>query len=148
MLSTAFRYRWWFLAALFGLFVLAAWYFSPLTAPPSGSMEDLYKRVRVGMSQQEAVTALQTGEHDYISCLYLSGVTRDGRSFLGGIRGFGDLPPAGEIVFAKIEAVDNDGESVEVMLGEAGVVTGKKYLPSEDDRLKAWLHRLHMAFGH
>ena len=111
-------------------------------------MEDLYNRVRVGMSQQDAIAALQSGEHDHISCLYLSGATRDGRSFVGGVSGFGDLPPPQEIVRAEIEPVDNDGGSVKVTLGKGGVVTGKSYLPDRDDPLAPWLHRLHWVFGH
>jgi hypothetical protein len=44
-------------------------------------MEDLYWRVRMGMSKDEAIAALRSGEHDYIECIYVSGTTRDGRRF-------------------------------------------------------------------
>jgi hypothetical protein len=42
---------WWLSIGTYAL-VLAAWLLSRLTAPESGSMEDLYKRVQVGMSQE------------------------------------------------------------------------------------------------
>jgi hypothetical protein len=127
--------------------VLAAWSFSRLTAPASGSMENLYARVRVGMSLQQAVAALQAGERDYVECIYVSGTDSRGRPFFT-FYSLKSMPPAAEIHDCELAVTCNTGESVEVTLGEGGVVTAKKYLPDPDRPHQYWLHRLHRVFGH
>src|SRR5262249_52299737 len=86
---------------------------SRLTAPQSGSMEDLYKRVRVGMSQQEAVAALQAGDHDYVDTIYVSGTDRRGRRFTT-FYSFQGMPPASEVRDAELTVTCSTGEHVEV----------------------------------
>jgi hypothetical protein len=127
--------------------VLLAWSASCETAPESGSMEDLYKRVRVGMSQQQAVAALLAGDHDHIETLYVSGTDRRGRRFMTPFS-FEGMPPASEIRDAELIVTCSTGESVEVSLGRGGVVTAKKYVPDPDEPSQYWLHRLHLIFGH
>ncbi len=127
--------------------VLAAWSVSRLSAPASGSMENLYARVMVGMTRQQAVAALQAGERDYVECIYVSGTDERGQRFCTGFS-FKGLPPATEIHDAELAVTCNTGESVEVTLGEGGVVTAKRYLPDPDIPRQYWLHLLHRAFGH
>ena len=127
--------------------VLAAWSVSRLTAPESGSMEDLYKRVRVGMSQQQAIAALQAGDHDYVECIYNKGTDRQGQRFTSYFT-YKYMPPASEIHDAELAVTCSTGESVEVILGEGGVVTARKYLPNPREPHQDWLHRLHQVFGH
>jgi hypothetical protein len=110
-------------------------------------MEDLYKRVRVGMSQQQAVAALQAGDHDYVETIYVWGTDRQGRSFMTPFS-FKGMPPASEVRDAQLTVTCSTGESVEVILGEGGIVTAKKYVPDPDEPSQAWMHRLHLIFGH
>ena len=127
--------------------VLAAWSVSRLTAPASGSMENLYERVRLGMTTEQAIAALRAGERDYVECIYVSGTDRRGQRF-STFYSFEGLPPASEIHDAELAVTCNTGESVEVTLGEGGAVTVKKYLPDPDLPRQYWLHLLHRAFGH
>lgn len=117
-----------------------------LTAPPSGSMKDLYSRVQVGMSRDQAVAALQAGDHDYVECIYVSGTDRHGqpiRSFFS----FNGMPPDADILDAKLAVTCNTGESVEVTLGEGGVVTAKRYLPNPDPPPPDWVRDLLSVLG-
>src|SRR5690242_877722 len=91
-----------------------------LKGPKSGSMEDLYFRVRVGMSQEEAVAALEPGERIDTN-VYVWGTDRQGRDFSTPWTLQG-MPPASEVRDALLTVGDCTGEHVEVTLGEGGVV--------------------------
>ena len=127
--------------------VLAAWSVSRLMAPASGSIEDLYARIQVGMTKQEAIAALQAGDHDYVECIYVSGTNMRGQRF-STFFSFEGMPPASEIHEAELAVTCNTGESVEVTLGEGGGVTAKMYVPDPDLARQYWLHLLHRAFDH
>jgi hypothetical protein len=125
--------------------MLAGWALSRLTAPKPGSMEDLYARVRVGMTQAEALAALKFGGAQSVDCLYAEGTDRQGNHFLSGLS-FANLPQASEYRELEVEVTCVTGESVKVTFGEGGVVTTKQYLA--DDWCYRRLHQLHQAFGH
>ena len=145
-MNTLMRRRLWLSLCCLAL-LLAVWSVSRLTAPASGSMENLYARVLVGMTRQQAIAALQAGERDYVECIYVSGTDRLGQRF-STFYSFEGMPLASEIHDAELAVTCNTGENVAVTLGEGGVVTAKKYLPDPDLSRQYWLHLLHRAFGH
>jgi hypothetical protein len=125
--------------------LFAGWVLSRMTAPAPGSMEDLYNRVRVGMSQEEAVAALEPAEGNIYNNIWVWGTNRQGREFSTPWT-FQGMPPPSEVRDALLTVGDCTGEHVEVTLGEGGVVTAKKYLP--DDPCQYCGHLLHQTFGH
>lgn len=129
------------------LVLASAWAVSWFTAPASGSMENLYANVLVGMTAQEAVAALQAGERDCVECIYVSGTDRRNQRFTT-FFSFEGLPPASEIHDAELTVTCSTGESVEVALGEGGFVTVKNYVPDPESPRQYWLHLLHRTFGH
>lgn len=128
------------------LVVLAAlasvvWIIVPRRAP-AGSLEALYDRVRVGMTQQQAVELLW-GCPD-VDVAFSNGTTKGGVSFahLGNMV-VEEMPPPQDIRRCVLKVEDTDGWEVEVTLGPGGVVTGKRYTAPD---LWAYLHR--WWFGH
>jgi hypothetical protein len=127
--------------------MVAAWVVSRLTAPASGEMEDLYKRVRIGMTLEEAVSALQAGEHDYVECIYTWATDSQGKRFFTGFS-FLETPPPSEVQEIELEVTCCTGESVKVTLGKGGIVREKEYRTDPHEPHQYWLHLLHLAFGH
>jgi hypothetical protein len=116
------RHHYWSLAA--GLIALAFWLSLSRTAPP-GSLDDLYSRVQVGMTQWEVV-ALIWGCRDVDGC-YFKGVTKGGESFADfGIKSLDELPPPQDVRRCVLRVEDTEGWEVEVTLGPGGVVTCKR----------------------
>jgi hypothetical protein len=151
LIGFAIRYRHlrrglWVLGAV-GVLV-ATWHVSRLTAPSPGSLEDAFLRVRRGMSQWKAVTILGVADK-HIDCVYLYGKSKDGKSLSRlCIRGFADLPAAADIERAKIELLDSGGDCFTVLLGQRGVVRGKRFTPSGSSRsLSEWVRRLQLRLA-
>src|SRR5438309_448020 len=91
-----------------GALAVVAWLGSRWLAAEPGSARDVFSRLRVGMTQDEAVRVLRT--HNSIDGAYSEGMTRDGRPF-GALHLrcplFGDLPPAGEVERCVLTVSDN-----------------------------------------
>jgi hypothetical protein len=136
---------WWLIAS--GLLIIAVATVSigsRLAVPEPGSLEDALSRVRVGMSEEEAVGTLLVADR-YIDLVYIEGETTDGKSLPPGLgfRGLYGLPPAKAIERAKVEMVDDEGRGFTVLFGPGGVVTGKRfprYRPLKT--FQEWLGRL------
>jgi hypothetical protein len=97
-----------------------------------GSPEDIFSRIRVGMSQQEAVAVLKASDWNREPGWWSSCSTKDGRSFGNhGIDAFNDLPSSKEIEqgVLRVHFDDGAGPEVEVFLGRGGTVTGKRLIP-------------------
>ncbi len=129
------RYCWWLVATvlLCGVAVVT-WFGWRWLAPKPGSSEDVFSRIRVGMSQNEAVAILRTYDDSYNDGVYSWGVTKDGRSLDRmhvGSPLFHDLPPPQEIEHCVLEVDDagEDGQEVKIILGRGGIVTGKQLSP-------------------
>lgn len=105
--------------------------------PSPGSLGDVFDRIRVGMSQREAVAILDTLDRGNWDCVYYAGTTRDGQPFRSCVSWVG-LPAAEEIETGEIELCAEQGGSVCVSLGRGGVVTGKRLVPEESSWLD-WL---------
>jgi hypothetical protein len=137
------RYRWRLLAAGFLLCLVGgAWSGLRWFAAEPGSAEDVFARIRVGMSQEEAVAALRTYDPDNIDGVYSEGTTKGGRSWTGiNISGklFEDLPPPQEVAHCVLTVSDEDGRDVEVVLGPGGIVSDKNLSPG------VWQWRLQKA---
>jgi hypothetical protein len=87
-------------------------------------MEELFSRLQVGMSQQQAV-ALLLGCPDVDVC-YSRGTTKGGKGFAQfGIRTLIELPPP-DVLRCVVTVEDSEGWQVEVTLGPGGVVTCKR----------------------
>src|SRR5262249_7091678 len=101
MLQQVRRYRWRLPGA--GLLLclgVGAWCGSRWLAAETGSAEDVFARIRVGMSQEEAVAVLRTYNPDIIDGVYARGKTRRGVSWSGtNLVGetIADLPPPQEV---------------------------------------------------
>jgi hypothetical protein len=138
---------WWLIAIGFmALAALVPWIVSRLGAPEPGSLEAAFSRVRVGMSQEEALDTLLVADVQ-IDDVYLRGETTDGKPITGGIGGFSDLPPPAAITHAEVEMRDWDGQSFTVFLGPGGVVSGKRFTPYRlPNTWRELLARLYLRF--
>jgi hypothetical protein len=136
------RSRWGLLGAgLLGLAV-GAWGISRWLAAEPGSAEDVFSRIRVGMTQEEAVAILRTYDPGRIDGVYAEGTTRQGRSWSGtSLFGdsFADLPPPEDTARCVLTVTDDDCWEVEVVLGPGGIVSGKHISPG------VWEYRLREA---
>jgi hypothetical protein len=134
------RYRWRLLGAglLFGL-AIGALYGSRWLAAEPGSPEDVFRRIHIGMSKAEALSALRASDHYHIDGIYSEGITQAGHSWSGTkLEGplFEDLPPAQDIAHCVLSILDSEGREVEVVLGPGGVVSSKRLSPG------VWQYRL------
>lgn len=137
-------YRWWLVGV--GVLVASTWGLARLTAPWPDSVEDIASRIRVGMSQQEAVALLcSCRDSDLLSSVEVVAKGSRTRSLTWY---FHELPPATAVEWAKLNVADVEGVEVEVTLGPGGLVTGKRLNHSETS-LSFWrsrgqraLHRL------
>jgi hypothetical protein len=134
------HYLWRLLGAglLFGLAV-GAWCGSRWLAAEPGSSEDVFARIRVGMSQEEAVAVLRTYGPYKIDGVYSEGTTKQGHSWtrMHVCRDlYGDLPPPQEVVRCILTVCSEDGREVEVVLGPGGIVAAKRLSPG------VWQYRL------
>jgi hypothetical protein len=138
------RPRWLVAIGVLAGTVAAAPIVSRLVAPGPGPLKDALSRVRVGMSQDEAVAILRSAD-EFIDLIYVIGESKDGKPLLPGLclRGFNDLPRAGDVEHAKVELLDREGHCFAVLLGQNGVVTGKRFSPScPSESLTEWLAHL------
>jgi hypothetical protein len=105
-----------------------------------GSSEDVFARVRIGMSQEETIAVLRSYDPDKIEAPFVEGITKDGRAFAGTdiLAGgwFLNLPPPEEVAYCALGVWDTDDRKVEVILGPGGIVARKKLSPD------AWEYRL------
>ena len=133
------RHRWWLVGAglLFGVAV-ATW-FSPRQT--TRSLRDMFSRVRVGMSQDEALAVLRTFKPD-TDGLFSFGATNDG-SFARPLNLVdpysGGLPLPQEIKHCRLTIIDCEGREVEIILGQGGTVTDKRFI---SDRREDWWFRI------
>jgi hypothetical protein len=132
MLQQLHRYRWFVLGAgtLF-VVALSAWLVPRWLAPGPGLAEDIYSRVRTGMTKDEAVAALRSDDL-HIDTVYSEGTTTDGQPvrgvpWLGEV--FDNLPPADEIEHCVLTVMDYEGGEVEVVLGRGGAVVETNLTP-------------------
>jgi hypothetical protein len=138
-MRTTRRFRWWVVAAGLLVGVVASWPVLRLTVHGPGSLEDVYSRVRVGMSQEEAVAVLNDCNWDYSNATV---TTKDGRSLYIAIWAHEVLPSPHEVDHAEL-MIEDYGNEVYVILGRDGVVTGKRFELGEPawkysrDRLRA-----------
>ena len=125
------RYGWWLVGAAFlGGFAVAAWFGLRWLAQSEGNSEQAFARLRVGMSQHEAVEVLRT--FDASSGRSSQGITTDGREFHTGHYdhpALDDLPPPSEIESCTLRGLDSYGRELEVILGPGGVVASKSLSP-------------------
>ncbi len=71
------RYRWKFLwIALVLSLAIGSWLALRWLVPKPGSSEEVYGRIRIGMTRDEAVAVLRT--HDSIEDVYCEGETKGG----------------------------------------------------------------------
>jgi hypothetical protein len=142
MILIARRYRWWLVAAGFLCGVaVAAWFGFRWLARSEGNSEEVFSRIRVGMSQHEVVKVLLT--FDASSGRFSWGVTTDGREFQTlhlGHPSMDDLPPPNEIESGVLTALDSYGREIEVPLGSGGIVSGKRLSPG------VWEYRWNKAY--
>jgi hypothetical protein len=136
------RYCEWLLGAGFlcGLAV-AVWFGWRWLDKSLGNSEEVFARVRVGMSQPEVVEVLRTFEASSGRCSW--GATVDGRSFQTfhyGNPALDDLPPPGEIQYCVMNALDSYGREIEVNLGPGGIVSDKCLSPG------VWEYRWDKAY--
>jgi len=134
------RYLWRLLGAglLLGLAV-GAWCGSRWLAAEPGSSEDVFARIRVGMSQEEAVAVLRTYAPYKIDGAYSEGTTKQGHSWtrINVCHDlYAELPPPQEVVRCILTVYGEDGREVEVVLGHGGIVADKRLSPG------AWQYRL------
>src|SRR5262245_40751525 len=119
MMPTVRRYHWRLTSAgLLFVVVVGAWLGSRWPARAEGSAEDVFSRIRVGMSQREAVAVLRS--YKGISGLYSSGVAKGGRGWDRlhvEVPFFDELPPPHEIASCILVVVDDEGRELEVTLG-------------------------------
>lgn len=101
------------------------WFGYLLTVPDPGSVEEAFSRIRIGMSMDQVVTLLQSCPRD---SAHYSGTTKAGRKFFN--FGFADIPPLYEIDQAELYVMDDDGNEVEVLFQEKGIVKEKRWTPS------------------
>src|SRR5262245_47889893 len=124
-------YRWWLVqAGLLSGLALLAWLGWRWLDRSEGNSEVVFSRVRVGMSQDEAVEVLRTFEAS--SGRWSSGTTTDGRSFHtlhDGHPLLDDLPPPRDMQHCVLNALDSYGREIEVTFGPGGTVTGKRLSP-------------------
>ncbi len=144
MNGQALRSWWWTVLFTGSLVILtgAGWTLSRLTANPEGSLNIMYSRVRVGMSLDEAITAVS----DHADCMYINGKTKSGRSFDSLVVASRDLPIPSEVQHGELSVEAGDGGEVDIFLGPGGIVAGKSFNP--ESSVELWLHRLHQVFGH
>jgi hypothetical protein len=86
-------------------------------------------RLRVGMSQEEAVALLRAyyfpRESDDLTRIYSSGETRDGREFFGCCgTALNNLPPADQVARGELVIDEDLAGELFITLGPGGVVSG------------------------
>jgi hypothetical protein len=136
MTRLARRYRWQLLwVGLVSGLAIGPWFVCRWTAPEPGWSEDVFARVRIGMSRDETVAVLRT--HNGTDGLYSEGATSDGRSWSHlESPSFEGLPPAQEIAHGTLTVGGDDGREIEVILGPGGFVSDKRLSPG------VWQYRL------
>jgi hypothetical protein len=142
MMKIVRNYRW----RLVGTVLLIAlavslWLVVRWLTPEPGSSEDLFARIQVGMSQNQAVAVLRSYPPDNTEGRYCTGTAKDGRSldwYCPDVNHFFDnLPLPQEIEHCVLSVLDGGGREVEVILGPGGIVTGKRLSPGVvEDRLE------------
>jgi hypothetical protein len=132
------------LIGLLAIQLIAGWLVSRLTADPKGGLEVMFSRVRVGMTLNEAVGAVE--ETDYIDAMYIEGKTKSGRSFDSLVVTDRDLPVPQEIEHGELAVEDSIGGEIDIILGSNGIVTGKRI--KSNSLVTLCVYRLHQLFGH
>jgi len=133
--------RRWYWALAAGLLLMAAFGILLLLRPAaiSGVVGAASARIRVGMSQDEAVAMIQGSGTDGLDTYYFRGATRDGRRF-SGCCGFEGLPPAAQVAWGALEVDDEYGRELVVTLGPGGVVSDVRV------RSPHWWEKCYHAF--
>jgi hypothetical protein len=132
MVRQLWHHRWKILGAelILGL-GLAIWFGSRWLSAVPGSLEDVFPRIQIGMTQEEVIAVLRSCDRDKIEGIYAVGETSSGKSWYGTrMEGplFSDLPPSGDIAHAELSVMDADQE-IEVHLGSGGIVVTKQLTP-------------------
>lgn len=124
-----------------GLAIIAAWIVDRVLAPAPGSSADVFARLRIGMSQDEAIAVLRSYGPHAVEAWYASGTTTAGQDFSSVLlhRFLEDLPASHAIANCVIDvSADHD---IQVTLGPGGIVAGKAITPG------VWEHRLKSVEG-
>src|SRR5262245_34886226 len=129
MFPRARRNRWWLVGAglLCGCAAAAS---LRLLVESDGNSEEVFSRLRAGMSQHEAVEISRTFDASSGRCSW--GATADGQEFRTlhiGHSSMDDLPQPRDIESATLSALDSYGREIEVTLGPGGTVTGTRLSP-------------------
>lgn len=137
------RYRRWLVVAGLICAVVIVVCFGVRRRALSSGLEKVFARIRVGMSQHEAVAVLLSCDPYNIDSHQFSGTTRDGRSFCEFISF--KLPPAEDIEEGELAVMDVEGREVVVTLERGGIVTDKRI--SSPRRWEDWRLRVRGVFG-
>lgn len=140
MIQKVRRYLWRLLGVgLLLSLAVAAWCGSRWFDAEPGSAEDVFARIRIGMSQEEAVAVLRTYDHYKIDGAYSEGTTKQEHSWsrIDMCRDlYKDLPSPQEVVRCLLTVNVEDGREIEVALGHGGIVADKRLSPD------VWQYRL------
>jgi hypothetical protein len=99
-----------------------------LLALSEGNSEEIFFRIRVGMSRENAVAVLRSV--DRVDGRYSYGKTIDGRSFYHpGHDLMDDLPPPKKLASYVLAVSDDYGRELEVVIGPRDTVTDKRLSP-------------------
>jgi hypothetical protein len=123
LLRRLFQKRYWAFAAGLLLAALGVIWFALRPDPLPGALGEVFVRLRVGMSQSEAVALIQDFGTANVDCYYYRGLTRDGRPFSGCCQ-FDGLPSAQVVAQGELEVYDDDGRELVIALGTGGIVSG------------------------
>src|SRR2546421_683043 len=108
------------ISTLAGLSIVATWFASRQLEAESGSSEDVYNRIQIGMGQDETLAVLRSYNPYGVEGQYSSGTTRDGQMFDRTHREdrlFAELPAPHDVASCVLAVCANDGRDLEVTLG-------------------------------
>lgn len=126
------RYRWWLLTAGFlGALAVAGWFGWRWFARYEGNSEEVFARLRIGMTMREAVGILASF-HEDDGCLS-QGITTDGQEFstmdIFGSSLLDGMPQPDRIASCVVTGRDYNDREIELTFGRGGIVTCKRLSP-------------------